>query len=55
MNDFAFKKDTVPLTPDIRKRLERRAKRVDNDEDIRRVVKDAAKHGVDWSHLMEKA
>ena len=44
----------VPITPEIKTRLERRLKNADDDGELAKVVRDAAKYGVDWSHLLPK-
>lgn len=42
----------VPMTPDVASRMQRRLQNAGGDDDVRRVVNDAAKYGVDWSHLL---
>jgi hypothetical protein len=40
----------LPITPQIRARFERRQK--DEGTDVHKLVKDAAKYGVDWSYML---
>jgi hypothetical protein len=44
--------DVQPLqiTPQIRARMERRLQNAEGDEEVQRVIKDAARYGVDWSN-----
>jgi hypothetical protein len=44
----------LQITPEISKRLERRVQNAGDDEELSRVVRDAAKYGVDWSYLLGK-
>jgi hypothetical protein len=39
-------------TPEAKRRFERRYERVENDEQLVQLVKDAAEYGVDWTHLL---
>jgi hypothetical protein len=39
----------VQITPQIRARMERRLQDAEGDEEVQRVIKDAARYGVDWS------
>lgn len=41
--------ETLRITPAIAARMERRLRNAESDEQIQRVIKDAAKYGVDWS------
>jgi hypothetical protein len=45
----------LPITPDIAARFQRRLQSADDDEALARVVRDAARYGVDWSHMLGKA
>lgn len=38
------------ITPAIAARMQRRLENAESDEQLQRVIKDAAKYGVDWSH-----
>lgn len=51
MTDFAFR---GPEHDKLKRRMEKRLANADTDEELGRVVKQAAKHGVDWSHMLEK-
>jgi hypothetical protein len=44
----------LPITPQIRARMEKRVGMADDDVELERVVRDAAKYGVDWTHLIAK-
>lgn len=43
---------TLPITPEIAARFRKRLIDADNDEALKKVVRDAAKYGVDWSHML---
>jgi len=40
---------TLQITPAIAARMQRRLENAESDEQLQRVIKDAAKYGVDWS------
>ena len=42
----------LPITPAIAARMLRRLENAESDEQLQRVVKDAAKYGVDWSQYV---
>ena len=42
----------IPITPQIASNFQRRLSNADNDDDLTKIVRDAAKYGVDWSHLL---
>lgn len=47
--------DTKPplqITPKIAQGFRDRLKNADSDDDLRGIVSDAAKYGVDWSHML---
>jgi hypothetical protein len=48
--------NTPPLeiTPQIAQRFQRRLENANTDDALRRLVNDASKYGVDWSHLLNK-
>lgn len=43
----------LPITPEIRARFERRLKKADSDKELKKVIQDAARYGVDWSHMLK--
>ncbi len=45
----------LQITPQIAARFQNRAQNASDDNALRRVVNDASKYGVDWSHLLNKA
>jgi hypothetical protein len=44
----------LPINPSIAKRFQRRLENATDDAALARVVRDAAKYGVDWSHYLAK-
>ena len=42
-----------PITPDIADEFHRRLREADSDDELHGVVKDAARYGVNWSHLLK--
>jgi hypothetical protein len=43
---------TLQITPAIAARMQRRLENAESDEQLQRVVKDAAKYGVDWTQYV---
>jgi hypothetical protein len=39
----------LPITPEISRRMKKRLENAGDDEAAKRVIRDAAKYGVDWS------
>lgn len=46
----AAEPNVLQITPAIAARMQRRLQNAQSDEETQRVIKDAAKYGVDWSH-----
>ena len=45
----------LPITPEIRRRFQKRLENAESDDHVRRVVRDAARYGVDWSHHLPES
>jgi hypothetical protein len=39
----------LPITPEVSRRMKKRLENAGDDEAVKRVIRDAAKYGVDWS------
>jgi hypothetical protein len=44
----------LPITPQIKARMEKRVGNAQDDVELERVVRDAAKYGVDWTYMLAK-
>jgi hypothetical protein len=45
----------LQITPQIANRFQRRLQNANSDDELTSIVNDAAKYGVDWSHMLNKA
>jgi hypothetical protein len=45
----------LQITPQVTQRFQRRLQNAGSDEELERIVGDAAKYGVDWSHMLDRA
>jgi hypothetical protein len=44
----------IPITPRIQQSFQKRLRNAGDDEELARIVRDAARYGVDWSYMLAK-